>query len=91
VVDSYAAPAGEFAHRAVLGLTWDGERLWVLVDDVATALDPTGQPVRRIALPSNDFQVTWYGWRGLAWDGRYLWAAHTEADLVCRVDPLAQP
>ncbi len=87
VVDSYAAPPGEFTHRAVNGLAWDGDRLWVLVDNVLSALDATGRPAARVKLPSGGQQFSWYGWRGLAWDGCYLWAAHGEADVVCRVDP----
>ncbi len=96
LVDSYAAPAGEFAHQDVTGLAWDGERLWVLVDEFLTALDRTGQQVRRIKLPASIEQpsankgLSWYGWQGLAWDGRYLWAAHGEGDVLVRVDALAE-
>ncbi len=89
IIDSYAPSTGRFPNRTATGLTWDGNHLWLLVDDILSKLNQVAQPICRIELPSGYLQPSWSGWRGLAWDGQFLWVAHSETNKVYRVDPAA--
>jgi hypothetical protein len=88
VVDSFALSLGKFPSSVVDGIDWDGESLWVLSDDVVTRLGLSMQAACSILLPSDYPQPSWYGYRGLAWDGEYLWAGHAEQNMLYRIDPV---
>ena len=88
VIDSYAQPLGIF-NSASSGLTWDGSHLWLLVDNVLVKLDQAAQPVCKIDSLPNDHQRLWWRWRGVAWDGQFLWVANAQANQAYRVDPAA--
>jgi len=89
VIDSYAPSTGRFPNREATGLTWDGNHLWLLVDDILSRLNEVAQPICKIELSSGYPQPSWGGWLGLAWDGQFLWVAHEGANKVYRVDPAA--
>ncbi len=90
LLDSYAQPIGRYANTEASGLTWDGSHLWLLADDVLIKLNQAAQPVCRIdPLQAESPQAYWWGWRGVAWDGRSLWVAHEEVSQAYRVDPAA--
>jgi hypothetical protein len=86
VIDSYAQPKGIF-NSASSGLTWDGSHLWLLVDNVLVKLDQAAQPVCRIDSLPDDSQRLWWKWRGVAWDGQFLWVSSASANQAYPVDP----
>ncbi len=88
-LDSYAISVGEFPSSTIDGLAWDGSYLWVLSDQFITKLSADAQSLCRVMLPPGYPQPTWWGWRGLAADGQWLWAAHEEESRVYRADPAA--
>ncbi len=93
MVDSYAPKVGKYANREATGLEWDGVNLWILADDLVTRLDENTRIECQIVLSSNAAPSlgieapSWYGYRGLAWDGNYLWVGHSEENVVYRIDP----
>ena len=88
-IDSYAPGIDRYGIDEASGLTWDGDHLWLLVGDVVSKLNQAAQPICEIGLPFGLPQPSWWGWRGLAWDGQFLWAAHQETSRVYRIDPNA--
>jgi serine/threonine protein kinase len=52
-------------------------------------LDQAASPICQIELPSAYPQPAWHAWRGVAWDGQFLWVAHQQANSLYRVDPQA--
>ena len=89
IVDSYASAIRVSGLNVASGLAWDGKALWILVGDVLAKLDRVGQPRCKIYLGQSGAPVSWYGWRGLAADGRFLWVATSEENKVYRFDPAA--
>lgn len=86
-IDSYAPGIDRHGRDEASGLTWDGNHLWLLVGDVVSKLNQAAQSICRIELPFGFPQPSWWGWRGLDWDGQFLWVAHQETSKVYRVDP----
>ena len=88
IVDSYGVELGHFPGEAVQGLVWAGDNLWTLSYGMLTKLDRSMKIVCREDLDTSfPSGASWWGTRGLAWDGAYLWAGHHDANLVLRVDP----
>ena len=85
-IDSYAPRVDRYGPDEASGLTWDGNKLWLLVGDLLSKLDGAAQPICRIELSSVS---SWGSWRGLAWDGQFLWVADMESNRVYRVDAAA--
>lgn len=83
VLDSYATNFGVFPSSRASGLVWDGAHLWLQVDNRLTRVDETIQSICTIDLPEG---LMWQ-WKGLAWDGRFLWVIRREANKLYRVDP----
>jgi hypothetical protein len=85
VVDSYT-------YEEASGLAWDGDNLWLLVGHVLNKLDRATRPTCQIdisALPTQQLPgagVVSGDWRGLAWDGQFLWIVSNE---LYRIDPAA--
>jgi hypothetical protein len=87
LIDSYAPKIGSFTGREAGGLTWDGANLWILTDDVLARLGAGGRVECKVKLSPVGGGPSWYGYRGLAWDGQALWVGHSEENMLFRVDP----
>jgi hypothetical protein len=86
-VDSYAPQVERLSLTTTSGLTWDGNNLWVLAVGSVFKLNSAAQPVCSIDLGGSWTFVR--SWRGLGWDGRFLWAADAHSNMLYRVDPNA--
>jgi hypothetical protein len=85
--DSYAPPVERLSLTTLSGLTWDGNNLWVLGVGSVFKLNSAAQPICGIDLGGSWTYVR--SWRGLGWDGRFLWAADAHSNMLYRVDPNA--
>ncbi len=87
LVDSFALSISLYGLNSGSGLAWDGAALWFLLGDKVFRLDAAAQPVCSIALSSSFTAPAWYEWRGLTWNGQFLWALHAGENKAYRIDP----
>ncbi|TES90319.1 MAG: T9SS type A sorting domain-containing protein [Candidatus Cloacimonadota bacterium] len=69
---------------AVLGITFDGNDLWVVKwepDHIIYQITTSGIPISSFPAPSS------YP-RGIAWDGEYLWIGDAQSEVLYQVDTL---
>jgi hypothetical protein len=89
LIDSYALSVSLYGSNRGAGLVWDGAGLWLLLGDKIFKLEQGTQATCSIQLSTSFTAPAWYEWRGLAWDGQFLWALHSGENKAYRVDPQA--
>jgi hypothetical protein len=70
----------------VLGITCDGNNLWIVQwapDTVIFKITPSGTFLDTLAFPQDLFAP-----RGIAWDGEYLWVGDASTQTLYKVDTL---
>jgi hypothetical protein len=87
---SHVEEDAQVALEIAQGLEAVGYTVWYYERDSVPGLSylvQTGQAIEQshaIDLPS---APAWWAWKGLAWDGRFLWVIHNETNKLYRVDP----